>query len=285
MISLFNVNLIKTAESGVEDTGFIDNLKSAAQSFDIAKLIITIVLIVLTVVVMYFLRRIFNKLKDSRNIIDNGRRTWIMVLHSLVQFGILVFLILVLLDLHGVNVTGFVAGLGIAGAAGALAVQDVLKDTIMGITIITDKFFSVGDVIEYKGDVGKVTEMTMRSMKFVSLRDMSVNTVSNHNLTEIKVTGRMRSMLVPLPYELSTEDTDRFFAALEERVTNLDIIEKCGYKGPNSFEDSYVSHLLLYYCDPDKVLIAKRAVNRAVIEEMEAFGISVPFPQLDIHEK
>lgn len=285
MHNLFIVKVNTSDASGGTAGNLIESVKSAADKFDLARLIITVILIILMVVSMTVMRRIFNKVKASRNFADKGRRTWIMVLHSLIQFGILIFFILVLLDLHGVNITGFVAGLGIAGAAGALAVQDVLKDTIMGITIITDKFFSVGDVIEYNDDIGQVTEMTMRSMKYISLRDESVTTVSNHHLTQVKVTGRMRSMLVPLPYELTVADTDKFFKDLEERVAALELIEKCGYKGPNKFQDSYVEHLFLYFCDPLKVLPAKRAVTRAVIEEMEAFGIAVPFPQLDIHEK
>ena len=207
-----------------------------------------------------------------------------MVLYSLLRFGVVVVLVLLLLDLYGVNISGAIAGLGIAGAAGALAVQDLLKDTIMGITIITDKYFNVDDVIEYNGDIGKVIEMTMRSTKYVSLADGSINTVSNHKFVEVRVIQRARIINIPMSYDLTVEETDAFFKRVEERAAKNEYLESVSYRGTNGFEDSFVKHLIVYYCDPVKLYPAKRALLRAVQEELESSGYKIPYPQLDIHE-
>lgn len=251
---------------------------------NIFRLIVAAVLIALAVLAFWLLKKAFKKYRDKESDINRSRRTWMMILYSLLRFGIAVVLVLLLLDLYGVNISGAIAGLGIAGAAGALAVQDLLKDTIMGITIITDKYFSVDDVIQYKDEFGIVTEMSMRCTKYRSLEDGSINTVSNHLFTEIRVIERMRIMNVPMSYDLKTEETDAFFERVGERLRDSDLITEYHYRGANGFEDSFVKHLVVYYCDPVNLYKAKRELFRAIMLEMEATGYKVPYPQLDIHE-
>ena len=56
-----------------------------------------------------------------------SRRTWASVLYSFIRFLIVLVAFLILLNIFGVNITGAIAGLGIAAAAAALAVRTLRK--------------------------------------------------------------------------------------------------------------------------------------------------------------
>jgi small-conductance mechanosensitive channel len=75
-----------------------------------------------------------------------------------------VFLLAMLANL-GINVTTFVASLGIGGVAVALAVQNVLGDLFASLSIAVDKPFEVGDFVsvpEFSGSVEHVGLKTTR---------------------------------------------------------------------------------------------------------------------------
>ena len=87
----------------------------------------------------------------------SGRRQTYLALTLNFARGLLALLALILvLQIHGVNVSSLVAGLGIIGAIVGLALQDMLKDVIMGMNILTGEYFAVGDVVKYGEVTGEV---------------------------------------------------------------------------------------------------------------------------------
>lgn len=83
------------------------------------------------------------------------KATLVRVMFGILQFLIVLGAILVILQMNGVNVNSVVAGLGLLSAIVGFALQDVLKDIFMGIHIISDHFFSVGDVVKYQDIEGR----------------------------------------------------------------------------------------------------------------------------------
>jgi small-conductance mechanosensitive channel len=91
------------------------------------------------------------------------------VLTWAVQFVVWVTLVLALLAGGGVNITAFVASLGIGGVAVALALQNVLGDLFASISIGLDKPFEVGEYIAFGTDSGTVTKVGIKSTRIRSL--------------------------------------------------------------------------------------------------------------------
>ena len=69
------------------------------------------------------------------------------------------------MQIYGVNVNSLVAGLGLVSVVVGLAIQDPLKDIITGVNIITDDYFSLGDVIKVDDVEGKVVQLGVRTTK------------------------------------------------------------------------------------------------------------------------
>ncbi|MDP9108470.1 MAG: mechanosensitive ion channel family protein [Pseudomonadota bacterium] len=75
-----------------------------------------------------------------------------------------VFLLAMLANL-GINVTTFVASLGIGGIAVALAVQNILGDLFASLSIAVDKPFEVGDAISVSGVSGTVEQVGLKTTR------------------------------------------------------------------------------------------------------------------------
>ena len=99
----------------------------------------------------------------SVNPVMLGVLTWAL------QFVVWITLVLVLLSRGGVNITAFVASLGVGGVAVALALQNVLTDLFASIAIGLDKPFEVGEYIAFGDEQGTVTKVGIKSTRIQSL--------------------------------------------------------------------------------------------------------------------
>jgi small-conductance mechanosensitive channel len=99
----------------------------------------------------------------------NKENEQVTVAHTLMiwalQWSVWTVFLLAMLANLGINVTTFVASLGIGGVAVALAVQNVLGDLFASLSIAVDKPFEVGDFVsvpEFSGSVEHVGLKTTR---------------------------------------------------------------------------------------------------------------------------
>ena len=243
------------------------------------------VIVVLAIVLWKTVRRLYKKYIQVGN--SKGERTTLVrVLFSTARFLIVGGAGLVILEVNGVNVTSLVAGLGLLSAIVGLALQDFLKDVIMGIHIITDHFFSVGDVVRYGDIEGVVIGFTMKTTRLRNIYDQTITTVCNRNISEI--TKMPQQMMVdldlPLPYE---EDCRRIHAVLQgvsRQIGELPGIIRCEYKGTQDFADSAVIYKIRFYCLPEEMPERRRNALCVVQERLADENISIPYNQLDVHQ-
>lgn len=91
------------------------------------------------------------------------------VAHTLVIWAVKIMLWtmfgLAMLSNLGINVTAFVASLGIGGIAVALAAQNILGDLFASLSIAVDKPFEVGDAINVGGASGKVEYVGLKTTR------------------------------------------------------------------------------------------------------------------------
>ena len=85
-----------------------------------------------------------------------------VLLSQFVRIGVIVFGGILALEQVDFNVTGFVAGLGIAGFTIGFALQDISRNFIAGIIMIIREPFGIGDAIKIDTFSGAVTDITLR---------------------------------------------------------------------------------------------------------------------------
>ena len=113
-------------------------------------------------------------------------------------FNVLLWIILILIILSnfGVNVTAFVAGLGVMGIVVGFATKDIFANLAAGLMIMSARPFNVGDHVHVAGIKGVVKEITM-SCCIVIDEDKTYVTIPNVKIwgTPIKNYSRLKKAL------------------------------------------------------------------------------------------
>ena len=212
------------------------------------------------------------------------------VLTWAVQFCVWVTLALALLATGGVNITAFVASLGVGGVAVALALQNVLTDLFSSIAIGLDKPFEVGEYIAFGTDQGTVTKVGIKSTRIQSLsgEELAVsNSVLLKNL--IHNYSRMKQRRVVFNFRLPF-DTPR--AKIPEVVTRVrGFIER---ENPTRFDRGYLSgfgdygldfEFVYYVLDPayNTFVEIQQRINLAILDAWDELGIEFAVPARKLH--
>lgn len=193
-----------------------------------------------------------------------------------------------LMQLNGINVTAMITGLGIVSIIVGLALQDFLKDIIMGAHILTDKFFEVGDVIRYTSPDGQTVEgevisFNIRTTKIKLINYNEVMTISNRNISEIIVLGDYFDLDINIPYATDPKQVHETFQELADKIARISGVTKTQYKGTERFEESSVCYRIRYWTSPKSTRNdIRRAANRIIQDGMREAGIPFAFNHLDV---
>lgn len=250
----------------------------------VPKLIICGVVLVVAVLILVALNIVFNRLKKKFAKEFESRKLSILnIVVNILRVVIAVVSVIVILQIIGVNVSSLVAGVGILGAIIGFAFQDSLKDIFMGMIIMFDGYFTVGDPVEYNGLQGIVVSFNLRTTKIKSIDDNSVLSVSNRNISEISKLSDMVDIDIGLSYE---EDVKKIYTTLTEvceRASQLENVESCVFKGTQDFDESAIIYKIRFFCKPVFRPDTRRAVIREIQKGLDEAGIQIPYNQLVVH--
>jgi len=195
-----------------------------------------------------------------------------------------VVVVLAVLSNMGVNITAFVASLGIGGIAVALAVQNILADLFASLSIAVDKPFEVGDSISV-GDVsGTVERVGLKTTRIRSLGGEQI-VMSNAELLKRTVANfkRLQTRRVALTFGITYDATADEVAAVPPIVKRLieadDKLEfvRAHFKG---FGQSSLDFEVIYRvldADYDLYMDHQQALNLALMRELQQRGIRFAF--------
>lgn len=145
----------------------------------------------------------------------------LLLLSRLARWAVIVAGTVLALDQVDFDVTGFVAGLGIAGLTIGFALQDITRNFIAGILLLVRQPFDIGDAVEAAGYAGTVLEITTRDTvlktwdgEMVILPNLDVYTKPLINYSDLP--NRRRTIQIGLGYgEDVNRATQLFLAAIK----------------------------------------------------------------------
>lgn len=248
----------------------------------------TIITIAISILLYSIIKKLMNKNQKNKVLkekIGKKQRTYIRVLNSAIKYAFLIVTILIVLQINGVNVNSMLAGIGIVGAVVGIALQDALKDIIMGINIIVDDYFSVGDYIKYKGQEGKVVGFGLKTTKVLLNNSNNILSISNRNISEIEKVSNFIFVSIPVSYDVSIAKFETIVPQIVDAVTHLENVENCKYLGLGELGDSRMVYKIAVEYVPDYKLSVSKATLRAIKLVLDENKIEIPYPQLDVHNK
>jgi len=216
---------------------------------------------------------------------DASRATTMRALFFLGSILVWIGVALLILDNWGIKISALVAGLGVVGVAGALAVQNILGDLFASLSIVFDKPFLIGDFIIVDKDMGTVENIGLKTTKVRSLTGEQL-IFSNSDLlrSRIRNAKRQRERRVQLgfgvAYETSPAKLERVVAIIKESLNGVNKVrlERAHLAG---FGDSALNFELVYWVlEPDFNLHMdiQQDFMLKVIRACAAEGIEFAYP-------
>lgn len=250
------------------------------------KLYISAVIALIGIIVYQVIKRTINKIleKDKeRKKLDKKGRTVVKLFTNIIKYVIIVIVGVLILQIYGVNVNSIVAGLGLVSVVAGLAIQDPLKDIVTGVNIITDDYFSLGDVVKIDDIEGKVVYLGVRTTKIKDIANGNILVLANRNIDKVIKISDEIYIEIPLSYDDDTDKVVRILKKALESVKKHENILDAEYLGIDKFADSSINYKIKIVCKPENKFFARRMVNSTIKKELDKNGISIPYPQLTIH--
>jgi small conductance mechanosensitive channel len=216
-----------------------------------------------------------------------AEQTLVGFVASLVRYAILAFAVIAALSKFGIQTTSFIAVLGAAGLAVGLALQGSLANFAAGVLILIFRPFKLDDVINAAGSVGKVVEIGIFTTTLHSPDNQKIivpnAAVTGGTITNVNANDTRRvDLTAGIGYG---DDIGKAKKVLEDILANHPKV--LDDPGPTvqvvELADSSVNFVVRPWTKTADYWDVYFDVTRAIKEEFDNNGISIPFPQQDVH--
>ena len=214
--------------------------------------------------------------------IDNDEM--VGLLSGIIRWSIISTGLLVALDQVNFDITGFVAGLGIAGITVGFALQDIARNFVAGLLLFVRRPFQVGSAVKIGGFSGIVQEIATRDTMLrtwdgeqVIISNSSVleNPISNYSALSL----RRRTVIIGLGYGQNAQEAMRLFAEAVRETPGVQ-----GEPAPSVYaealDDSTMRLAARFWIDTkeDDLFKVHSDVVVALSLAAEQSGIELPYP-------
>ncbi|OAG26973.1 mechanosensitive ion channel family protein [Thermodesulfatator autotrophicus] len=197
---------------------------------------------------------------------------------------------LILLSLWQINITPLLASAGIVGVAVALAARETLSNFFGGISLFLDRTYKVGDyIILDSGERGEVIDVGIRSTR-IRTRDDIIITIPNSIMANSKIINesapepRFRLRLpVGVAYGSDLEKVEKVLLDLVKDTPHVEKFPEPRIRYRNFGDSSINLELLCWVDDPRHKGPVTHELIKRIHEHFEKEGITIPFPQRDVH--
>ena len=213
--------------------------------------------------------------------------TLVPIIRTTASTAVYAICLVIILDIFGVNTTSIIALLGAAGIAVAFALKDTLSNIAAGIMLLILRPFQKEDFIECSSVTGTVKEIRLFTTILETIDGLYISapnsTLWGAPLKNYTKNGKRRmDQVIGISY---SDSIDRAFEVFREIIDN----EARFLSDPEpqmmvrSLEDSSVNLTLRAWLLNDDYWTAYWELNKRIKENIEAAGLTIPFPQRDVH--
>lgn len=224
------------------------------------------------------------KISPKLDRVDMGVRTFLSSFLGITLYAILFISIAMIL---GIPTTSFVTALASCGVAIGLALQGALGNLAGGIMILIFKPFKVGDYITTASSSGTVSNITIM-YTVLKTPENKVITIPNGSLTNSVIENYSASEERRVDLVFSTGydcDIDKVKKILLDAANRHEKV----LKEPEPFArltkhgDSSLEYTLRVWCKASDYWDVNFDLMEAVKKDFDANGVTIPYPQMDIH--
>lgn len=200
---------------------------------------------------------------------------------------LVIIVVLAALNQLGVQTSSIIAMLAAAGLGVAMSLKNSLSNLASGFLMVFFRPFSVGQAIDINGILGNVEEINLLFTRILTY-DKQVVVVPNDTFMRSATTNygdnNVRRGKVSFGVSYS-DDIDKVKSVVMDVVAKFDVImdEPAPYVYLDNFGDSSINLALLYFTPTPDYWQTIIEVREGIKKAFDANGITIPFPQCDVH--
>jgi small conductance mechanosensitive channel len=276
---------VDVSDAGATWTVVTGWLTSAEGGIRLAK---RVSLFLIVILVSWFLATVLGKaMKKAVVKIHSASELLKDFIVNITRKTVLLIGFVVALSMLGLNIGPLLAAIGAAGFIVGFALQGTLSNFAAGIMILVYRPYDVGDLVDIGGTFGKVEAMTIVSTTLRKVDNQKVivpnNMIWGDIITNATGTSKRRvDMVFGIGYG---DDITKAQKILEEILENHEAILKDPPPVVRVHElgDSSVNFVVRPWVETQNYWDVYWDVTRNVKERFDAEGVSIPFPQRDVH--
>ncbi|MDH3709862.1 MAG: mechanosensitive ion channel [Cyclobacteriaceae bacterium] len=247
------------------------------------KILLALVVLIVGLRIVKILMNLMRNALNTRNVEETLSR----FLSNLIGWLLKVVVFISVFSILGVETTSFVALLGAAGLAVGLALQGSLANFAGGVLILLFKPFKVGDKIQSMGRTGNVKEIQIINTILTTADNKTVilpnGAVMNGDIINYSVEGMIRvDLTVGISYDSDIRKAKELLMQIMQEHPKV-LKDPAPFVGVEALADSSVNLAVRPHCNPDDYWDVYFEVLENCKITLDAAGISIPFPQLDVH--
>ena len=206
------------------------------------------------------------------------------LLVRIVQILVLGLFVIMALQNLGVELLPLVAGIGLAGAGLALAMQGVLANLVAGLTIIFTRPFRVGEYVSLLGEEGSVESISLFST-VLNHPDLSRVIIPNRKIVgEIfRNYGKIRQLDISVAVAYDTDlnkALSTLSGILQENPRALK--DPAPIIGVNVLAQSAINIVVKPWVNVSDFGAARNEIIKAIVETFRGCAITIPLPQREV---
>ncbi len=224
-----------------------------------------------------------------RRTMEKGKveKTLIGFSTKLFYIALMAFVVIAALGKLGIQTASFIAVLGAAGLAVGLALQGSLSNFAAGVLMLIFRPFKIGDFIEGGGTAGTVREIHIFTTTLTTPDNKRVivpnSKMMGDNITNYSAESTRRvDILASISYN---DDIDKAKEVLMGIITSDERVLKDPKPlvAVKTMNDSSVDLVVRSWVNSADYWAVYFALTEAIKKGLEAEGLSIPYPQQDVH--
>jgi small conductance mechanosensitive channel len=234
-----------------------------------------------------WLVKFFSKRADNLLTRVNFDATLHIFLSGLIRYSLYALLVVIILSVLGIPMASLIAILGAAALAIGLALQDSLKNIASSILIIVLKPFVVGDFVEINSRTGRVYEIGLYHTR-IRTPDSKILYIPNSEAMSENIINysRLDITRVDMVFGIGYDDDLRHAKQILIDILkdNEDVLDDpAPIVAVRELGDNSVNFAVQPFVNLDNGITVRDAITEQVKLRFDEAGISIPYPQRDIH--
>ena len=242
--------------------------------------------IIIFIVGKWLSRRIANLLSKllQKNNVD---QTLINFLSNLTYYSLIVLVVVAAAGRLGINTTSFLTIIGAAGLAVGLALKDSLANFAAGVMLVLFRPFAIGDVVSTAGITAKVESINIFNTHFCSPDNQLIivpnGKIINDIITNINIKATRRiDLVVGISYSDDMAKTREILAGLAKADSRV-LTDPAPTIAVAELADSSVNLVFRPWVKTADYWDVRFDLTEKIKNALDESGISIPFPQQDVH--